>query len=110
MDEQFIRELRQKYIQNPPEGMTAALVKNMTDGDLLDMHYFLTEDDDLGDGLPKIYNHLKTHCQRKANGNLTVGSQNPNLSFIISEQILSNSIYRNRYNVPPLSSASIPFL
>ena len=42
MDEQFIRELRQKYIQNPPEGMTAALVKNMTDGDLLDMHYFLT--------------------------------------------------------------------
>ncbi|MCI9220496.1 MAG: hypothetical protein HFH94_12285 [Lachnospiraceae bacterium] len=49
MDEQFIRELRQKYIQNPPEGMTAALVKNMTDGDLLDMHYFLTEDDDLDD-------------------------------------------------------------
>lgn len=49
MDEQFIRELRQKYIQNPPEGMTATLVKNMTDGDLLDMHYFLTEDDDLDD-------------------------------------------------------------
>ena len=49
MDEQFIRELRQKYIQNHPEGMTAALVKNMTDGDLLDMHYFLTEDDDLDD-------------------------------------------------------------
>ena len=49
MDEQFIRELRQKYIQNPPEGMTAPLVKNMTDGVLLDMHYFLTEDDDLDD-------------------------------------------------------------
>ena len=49
MDEQFIRDLRQKYIQNPPEGMTAPLVKNMTDGDLLDMHYFLTEDDDLDD-------------------------------------------------------------
>ena len=49
MDEQFIRELRQKYIQNPPEGMTAPLVQNMTDGDLLDMHYFLTEDDDLDD-------------------------------------------------------------
>ena len=49
MDEQFIRELRQKYIQNPPEGVTAPLVKNMTDGDLLDMHYFLTEDDDLDD-------------------------------------------------------------
>ena len=49
MDEQFIRELRQKYIQNPPEGMTASLVRNMTDRDLLDMHYFLTEDDDLDD-------------------------------------------------------------
>ena len=30
----------------PPEGMTAKLVKNMSDSDLLDMHYFLTEDDD----------------------------------------------------------------
>lgn len=27
--------------------MTAKLVRNMTDSDLLDMHYFLTEDDDL---------------------------------------------------------------
>ena len=35
-----------KYIKNPPEGMTAKLVKNMSDSDLLDMHYFLTEDDD----------------------------------------------------------------
>lgn len=49
MDEQLIRELRQKYTKNPPEGMTAALVRNMTDSDLLDMHYFLTEDDDLDD-------------------------------------------------------------
>ncbi len=49
MDEQLIRKLRQKYIQNPPEGMTPALVRNMTDSDLLDMHYFLTEDDDLDD-------------------------------------------------------------
>ena len=42
MDPQFIEGLRQKYIKNPPEGMTAKLVKNMTDSDLLDMHYFLT--------------------------------------------------------------------
>jgi len=49
MDSKFVEELRQKYIKNPPEGMTAALVKNMTDSDLLDMHYFLTEDDDLDD-------------------------------------------------------------
>ena len=45
IEEQFIRELRLKYIQNPPKGITATLVKNMTDNDLLDMHYFLTEDD-----------------------------------------------------------------
>ena len=47
MDAKLIEELMQKYIKNPPEGMTAKLVKNMTDSDLLDMHYFLTEDDDL---------------------------------------------------------------
>lgn len=47
MDPKFIEELRQKYIKDPLEGMTAKLVKNMTDSDLLDMHYFLTEDDDL---------------------------------------------------------------
>lgn len=29
MDSKFVEELRQKYIKNPPEGMTAALVKNM---------------------------------------------------------------------------------
>lgn len=49
MDKKQIEELRQKYIKKPPEGMTAKLVKNMTDSDLLDMHYFLTEDDDLDD-------------------------------------------------------------
>lgn len=49
MEQTFIEELRQKYMKNPPEGMTARLVRNMTDSDLLDMHYFLTEDDDLDD-------------------------------------------------------------
>lgn len=49
MDSKFLEELRQKYIQNPPEGMTAKLVRNMSDSDLLDMHEFLTEDDDLDD-------------------------------------------------------------
>jgi len=47
MDPKQLEELRQKYIKNPPEGMTAKLVRNMTDSDLLDMHYFLIEDDDL---------------------------------------------------------------
>lgn len=49
MDQKYIDELRQKYIKNPPEGMTPKLVRNMTDSDLLDMHYFLTEDNDLDD-------------------------------------------------------------
>lgn len=49
MDSKQLEELRLKYIKNPPEGMTAKLVRNMTDSDLLDMHYFLTEDDDLDD-------------------------------------------------------------
>lgn len=49
MDSNFLEELRQKYIQNPPEGMTAKLVRNMSDSDLLDVHEFLTEDDDLND-------------------------------------------------------------
>ena len=49
MDAKLIEELRQKYSKNPPEGMTSNLVKNMTDSDLLDMHYSLTEDDDLDD-------------------------------------------------------------
>ena len=49
MDEQLIREFRQKYIKNPLKGITPAPVRNMTDSDLLDMHYFLTEDDDLDD-------------------------------------------------------------
>ena len=46
MDSKVLEELRNKYIKNPPEGMTAKLVQNMSDSDLLDMHYFLTEDDD----------------------------------------------------------------
>lgn len=49
MDSKYLEELRQKYIQNPPEGMTAKLVREMSDSDLLDMHEFLTEDDDLDD-------------------------------------------------------------
>ena len=44
MNQKYIDELREKYIKNPPEGMNPKLVRNMTDSDLLDMHYFLTDD------------------------------------------------------------------
>lgn len=46
-------ELRNKYIQNPPEGLTPDDIKNMSDDDLLDMDYFLHEDDDLDDDFGK---------------------------------------------------------
>ena len=39
-------ETSQAIMDNPPEGMTRADVKNMSDSDLLDMHYFMTEDED----------------------------------------------------------------
>ena len=44
-----IAELRNKYLQHPPEGMTKKDIKEMSDNDLLDMDYFLHEDDDLDD-------------------------------------------------------------
>lgn len=44
-----IKELREKYISNPPEGMTSEDIRHMSEDDLLDMDYFLNEDDILGD-------------------------------------------------------------
>jgi len=49
MNQRYVDELRQKYIKNPTERMTPKLVRTRTDSDLLDMHYFLTEDDDFDD-------------------------------------------------------------
>ena len=46
MDKILLERLRNKYIQNPPEGMTDNDIKHMSDSDLLDMDYFLNEDDD----------------------------------------------------------------
>ena len=37
--------LRRKYIQNPPEGFTADEIRKMSYEELLDMDYFLNEDD-----------------------------------------------------------------
>ena len=38
-----IEELRKKYTDNPPEGMTAKDIRNMSESELLDMDYFLNE-------------------------------------------------------------------
>lgn len=40
-----IEELRRKYINNPPEGMTSEDIRHMSEEELLDMDYFLNEDD-----------------------------------------------------------------
>lgn len=40
-----IKELRKKYMDNPPEGMTSKDIRNMSGDELLDMDYFLNEDD-----------------------------------------------------------------
>ena len=40
-----IEELRNKYIKNPPEGMTSKDIRRMSDEELLEMDNFLNEDD-----------------------------------------------------------------
>ena len=44
-----IEELRKKYIENPPEGMTSRDIRHMSEEELLDMDYFLHEFDELDD-------------------------------------------------------------
>lgn len=46
MNKQQIEEFRLKYINNPPEGMSKKDISRMSDDDLLDMDYFLNEDND----------------------------------------------------------------
>lgn len=51
-DKEFIEKLRKKYMNNPPEGITCQEIKHMSENDLLDMDYFLNEedsDDDFGE-------------------------------------------------------------
>mgnify|MGYP006340315901 FL=1 len=38
-------KLRKKYMDTPPEGMTSEDIRCMSEDDLLDMDYFLNEDD-----------------------------------------------------------------
>lgn len=40
-----VEELRKKYMDNPPEAMTSRDIRHMSDDVLLDMDYFLNEDD-----------------------------------------------------------------
>ena len=42
----LLEKLRQKYISAPPEGMSPDDVRQMSDSDLLDMDYFLSDEDE----------------------------------------------------------------
>ncbi len=44
-----VEELRKKYMKNPPEGMTSEDIRHMSGDDLLDMDYFLNEDNPFDD-------------------------------------------------------------
>ena len=40
-----IEELRRKYMDNPPEGMKSMDIRRMSEDELLDMDYFLNENE-----------------------------------------------------------------
>ena len=40
---ELAKQLREKYMLNPPEGYTSEEISHMKDDDILDMDYFLNE-------------------------------------------------------------------
>ena len=40
-----IEKQKKKYMANPPEGMTSRDIQNMSDDELLDMDYFINDDE-----------------------------------------------------------------
>jgi len=54
-EEELAEELRKKYMLNPPEGMTSDDIRYMSVGDLLDMDYFLNDEDDYDVGEEGFY-------------------------------------------------------
>lgn len=49
IEAELAKELRERYIQDSPEGMTSNKVRDMSDDDLLDMGHFLHKFDDCED-------------------------------------------------------------
>ena len=56
----------QKYIENPPEGMTSRDIRHMSEEELLDMDYFLNDDELDDDFLRKVLYLLiqESSCRR----------------------------------------------
>ena len=44
-EKELAEEHKKKYILNPPEGMTSDDIRHMSTKDLLDMDYFLNDED-----------------------------------------------------------------
>lgn len=45
-EKELVEKLRKQYSEHPPEGMTKQMILRMSDHDLLEMDYFLTDEDD----------------------------------------------------------------
>lgn len=45
MNPKNVAEIRKKYLKRLPEGFSKKEIQQMTDEDILDMDYFLNEDD-----------------------------------------------------------------
>lgn len=45
----YADEIREKYMNNPPEGMTANYIRDMSEDELFDLDFILDEEDGLGD-------------------------------------------------------------
>lgn len=93
MNAKIIEELRQKYIKNPPEGMSSKLVRDMADSDLLDMHYFLIEDDDLDndefeEGFYIDLNH-RLFCHARLRAGIFYQVSNKCRTFLLSKNTLT---------------------
>ena len=67
-----IEALRKKYMDNPPEGMTSQDIRIMSEDALLDMDYFLN-DDELDDGFGERFLYLLSHLSSACCARLRAG-------------------------------------
>ncbi len=54
-EKELVEKLRTKYMLNPPEGLTLNDITHMSDSDLLDLDYFMSDEDDDGFGEEGFY-------------------------------------------------------
>ena len=79
-------EIRNKYIKNPPEGMTADDIRHMSEDDLLDMDYFLNEDDEFGEDFPGAEGKRLQYLCNRRNIKIPCRKRNREYSRILAER------------------------